>query len=230
MGYYAIKVKINVVHKKHSKGRKNVMKKLHLLLSILVVLSLCSIAYALPMNVANLYGTATANSQYGAYGPDRAIDGSFALEDHWNASRHGSVSNPLWLTIDLGTAYNVNSIDLFWGGLDGHWAGYTNNYSLYYGDDNINWTLVGSGVFIDEDPTHISSTFSFGSAGQSMQYVKYEVNGGSHWGAINEISVFADDGSGSGSGNAPVPEPATMLLFGTGLTGLIFAKKKKKKN
>lgn len=203
------------------------MKKLHLLLSIFIVLVLCSIAYALPMNVANLYGTATANSQYRVYGPGLAIDGSTALEDRWNASRHGTISDPLWLIIDLGTTYDVNSIDLYWGGLDNAWADYTNNYSLYYGNDNSNWTLAGSGTFVDEDPTKISSNFSFGSAGQSMQYVKYEVNGGTHWGAINEISVFADDGSGSGS--APVPEPATMLLFCTGLTGLIFVKKKKMK-
>ena len=203
------------------------MKKMCFLLSVVLGLAFCSVALATPMNVANLYGTATANSQYSSYGPDRAIDGSFALESRWNASTWGSLSHPLWLTIDLGSTYDVNSIDLFYGALDGYYAGYTTNYNLYFGSDNTNWTLAGSGVFVDEDPTRMSSSFSFGTIGQSMQYVKYEVDGGSHWAGVNEISVFADDGGGNGA--APVPEPATMLLFGTGLAGLAGLKRKKSK-
>jgi len=186
-----------------------------------------SVASATIVNVANLYGTATANHSWGGQTPDNTIDGSLAVMDYWNAGSHGTVSNPNWVVVDLGSAYDVGSIDLFWAPQDGLYAGYTTNYNVYYGNNNTNWTLAGSGVFVDEDINRITDSFSFGPTAQSMQYVMYEVDGGTHWSGINEISVFADDGNPSG-GAAPVPEPATMLLFGTGLMGLFSARFKKK--
>jgi len=64
---------------------------------------------------------------------------------------------------------------------DGLYAGYTTNYNVYYGNNNTNWTLAGSGVFVDEDINRITDSFSFGPTAQSMQYVMYEVDGGTHW-------------------------------------------------
>lgn len=61
-------------------------------------------------------------------------------------------------------------------------------------------------------------------------------------GAINTLKIQTNSGDGyvplgfsldgqvaDNGGTAPVPEPATMLLFGTGLVGLVGTMKKKKK-
>ena len=197
------------------------MKRVCYVLSCLMLSFFCTTAYAIPINVASLYGTATANGYWGSYTPDLAIDGQ--TDTRWQIGDKGTLGDPNWLTIDLGTSYLVTSIDLFWQGSDGYYAGYTTQYNVYYSSDNTNWTLVGSGTFVDET-SQITDHFDFGAAGQSMQYVKYEVDGGTHWSSISEISVWADDGS---SPSAPVPAPATILLFGVGLGGLAIVNKRK---
>jgi len=207
------------------------MKKLSILLTVLFLFSSWRVASASPINVANLYGTATANSYYSSRTPDLAIDN--VCNTHWDAGDHGTASNPNWLVVDLETSYDVNTIDLFFSPLDGLYAGYTNNYNVYCRDDNVSsWNFVGSGQFVDEDTSQITDHFDFGSAGQSMRYVKYEVNGGTHWSGISEIYIWADDGTGGGGEGVPgcpVPLPATVLLFGMGLVGLLGFKTRKER-
>ncbi len=179
-------------------------------------------AFAVPVNVANLYGTATANGHYSFHTPDLAIDNDKTLESYWNIPDFGTVSDPNWLIVDLGASFSVNTIDLFWMPYrTGTWDGYTNVYNAYYGNDTTNWVQFGQGTFVDggtlQQREHV---YTFGGAGQDMRYVKYEVVGGTHWSTINEISVWADDGP------VPVPEPSTMLLFGTGLIAFLGRRKK----
>ncbi len=178
-------------------------------------------ANAAPINVANLYGTATANSYYKDFTPDLVIDNDRSTG--WLSGGYASTNDPDWLTIDLQESYPVNSIDLFWFEPNGKYANYTVEYSVYYRLDNTDWTFVGSGTFIDET-SQITNHFEFDPPGQDMRYVKYEVTGGTHWSSIAEIKVWADDGSSS----SLVPEPATMLLVGFGLLGLVGMIKRKR--
>jgi hypothetical protein len=204
------------------------MKRLYVFLTVLFLFSSWGIASAIPINVANQYGTATANSFYTPHTPSLAIDDIIANDNYWNAGDHGTVSDPNWLVVDLGTSFNVTAIDLYFSPPDGLYLGFTTNYNVYFGDDNVSWNWVGTGQFVDEDPSKITDHFSFGSVGQSMRYVKYEVDGGTHWSSISEISIWAD--GVEGGGEEPVPEPATVLLFGIGLVGMLGFKIKKKKS
>lgn len=170
-------------------------------------------ALAAPIDVAQLYGSATANSWFSTSFPSNAIDGNNLTI--WNAGDHGSLHHPNWLVIDLGMPYLVERIDLYFQQPDGHWAGFSNDYRLYHGLTNTAWTLIGSGTFIDENLAQISAEYLFG-AGQSMRFVMYEVIGGTHWSNIAEISVWS-------AGQQPpiaVPEPATLALMMAGLLGL----------
>jgi hypothetical protein len=54
------------------------------------------------------------------------------------------------------------------------------------------------------------------------------INNG-HFDRVYRISLDGPDSTGWSVMAAPVPEPATMLLFGTGLVGLIAARLKRKK-
>ena len=185
------------------------------------MLGMGGVAVAVPVNVANLFGTASANqSSYSTQYPSLAIDDDNTTR--WNVPDHGTLTDPNWLVVDLGASFAVNSIDLYWDDpvADGAWTGYTTNYNVYYGLNGTDWTLAGSGQFVDGtgNLADVTDHFGFASPGQDMQYVKYEVDGGTHWSSVGEIRIIADDGS---TPSNPVPEPATMLLFGTGLVGLV---------
>jgi hypothetical protein len=62
------------------------------------------------------------------------------------------------------------------------------------------------------------SSLSFGptGGGATENYLPY-----GYWPSLNDLRI--DE-----TGSAPVPEPATMLLMGTGIAGLIAARRKKK--
>jgi hypothetical protein len=66
---------------------------------------------------------------------------------------------------------------------------------------------------------HTASSLSLSFYGRNLQRL-----GDESW-SIDNIKVYADNGGQA----APVPEPATMLLFGTGLAGLVGGRLRKKK-
>lgn len=186
--------------------------------SLLVFIAVLSLAgtnlEAATINVA-LGKVATANSEWSTSTAAKAVDGD--LLTYWNAGDHGLPADPNWLVVDLTQVYSAKSIDVIWQRNDGMYAGYTNSYNVYSSLDGLVWSFIGSGVFVDETgvaPDYLmSASWSF-PLGLPVQYVKYEVDGGSHWTALSELEVYAE------AGPEPIPEPASMLLFGTGLVGL----------
>ncbi len=119
---------------------------------------------------------------------------------------------------------------------DGGYGG-TQHYDIYSATDGalltadfINTSGHGNGTGIAFDGTNFFVSDIFNNQlsiwdGMDGHFIDYLVLEGSN-GAIEDLSVdYAkrDDTSGT-----PIPEPGTMLLMGTGLAGLMVARRKKK--
>lgn len=195
--------------------KRGIMRNFILGLSVLTIIVILASSPAHAVNIA-LSGTATANSEYFPAG--YAIDGNFLTG--WAAGDHGTPTDPNWLIVDLGNAFDVNQIVITAFLLDGLYSGYTNVYNLYTGLNVSNWTLQLSGTFIDESLVYTDrvATMNFPGSGLNMRYAKYEVVDGTHWSGATEIEIF--------DGTSPVPEPTTMLLLGLGLIGLAGVRRK----
>ncbi|MFA5038134.1 MAG: discoidin domain-containing protein [Candidatus Omnitrophota bacterium] len=167
-----------------------------------------------------LDGIAVANSEYTP--ASYAIDGLDSTV--WNAAGHGSATAPMWVSIDLGNVFAVDSIEVFWSENDGLYRDYTTVYNFYTRSIDTAWELQKSGTFIDESVlSDREFTLSFGTP-LSMRYAKYEVVGGDHWAAVAEIRIFQE-----GDVNGTVtPEPASMALLSLGLLGIARLKRKNK--
>jgi len=106
------------------------------------------------------------------------------------------------------------------------------SYQVDYSTDNSTWnTLFTISSSIGEigwgmDTMSTLSTnpeyqASIDFASVDARYLRIAAIGGDYAYAVGEFQV---DGS---AGPAPVPEPATMFLFGTGLAGLVGARRRK---
>lgn len=99
--------------------------------------------------------TATASSsEDSTKTPDMAIDGNASTR--WSSS----YSDPQWISIDFGSAINVNGVMLNWE------AAYAKSYQIQLSTDNSNWTTVFSTTTGDGGV----DTISF--ATQSARYVR----------------------------------------------------------
>lgn len=170
-----------------------------------------SVAQAMPVNVAQLYGTASATSTYSIYAPSRAIDGNDATT--W-VTNGGSP-----LRINLGQIFEVSKISLLRELPDGQYSGDQIPYDIYSSLDGNNWDLISSGTFINDVDDRDDYLFS---SGLSMQYFKYQATGPSAWVGLAEVQIFAEQ-----STTASVPEPGSLALIGLALGGLGLTRRRK---
>ncbi|MBM4275603.1 MAG: discoidin domain-containing protein [Deltaproteobacteria bacterium] len=146
-----------------------------------------AVAGAEIVNLAPIHGVAIANDSYPGLDPHLAIDANW--DSNWAASGNGSEENPYWLRVDLQKRYKVDKIVLVFSH-NPDYPGMTNIYNLYNGNDGTNWNLIQSGTLVDStDPGVYVTTIPLFDH-QVMQYLKYEVVGGTHWAGIFETEIW----------------------------------------
>jgi hypothetical protein len=163
---------------------------------IFLVMICYGVTYGELVNIAPLYGTVTADSSWSERPAYLAIDGdSSPSQSQWSAGDWASPENPHWLIVDLQNNYPISQIivcgfpfvpgDYYWG--------YTNYYNLYTSTNGIDWVLIGSDWWAeDNDPAIYSDTFVFNDK-PLIRYVKYEVIGGTHWAGLQELMIYTDN-------------------------------------
>ena len=184
------------------------MKGVSIVLAALVMLAGVSEAEATLVNVA--FGKpASTNSVYSTNGPERAVDGDLATA--WIALGHGSPLTPYWLQVDLESSYMPERIVL--SSADGTFPeSYYIDYVLESSTDGSAWSLIQTGTLYDGPTAPLDYVDEITLPGtDAMRYVKFTVNGGTHWAHLNEIEVWDD---------VMIPEPSTIAIWS--LIGLSF--------
>jgi uncharacterized Zn-binding protein involved in type VI secretion len=190
-------------------------KKTKMFTMLGLVLSMAIMGFALPARADSInlapQGVATANASY-YYNGGPYIDYTTTphqWEGLWLAGDHGS-NGPYWLKVNLGNQYEINKIKvtLFYGG-----SGNTNNYNLYSSVDGAKWDFIQSGTLYNTTYEAATQTALFSNP-KAIQYVKYEVVGGSDWANLLSMEIY---------GNVPL-DPTLELLYPVGPSTKVFTR------
>ena len=150
------------------------------------------------VNVA-LGKPAIANESYEGQGPENVVDGDLATQ--WSGPSWGTPENPYWVRIDLEGLYRPDRIVLYGVETGGQFPGYFVNYVLDYSTDSTTWHLIQTGTLYDDPIDCIDDIALPGT--EEMRYIRYTVDGGTHWANLRELEVYA----------APIPEPAALVVW-----------------
>ena len=133
---------------------------------------------------------------------DKAVDGTLANNSKWC-----SLTAPLTLQVDLGSAMNVSSFVIKHAGLGGENTGWnTGAYTIQTSTDGTNFTTV-----VNKSGMRSSRTFDQ-IASRSARFVRLNVttptNNGNSAARIYELEVYGG-GGGGGPTNVALNKPAT---------------------
>lgn len=130
--------------------------------------------YTSPVNLAQNKPATSSSNETTSFTADKAVDGN-------GATRWSSLySNPQWIYVDLGQAYNVNRVKLSWE------TAYAKSYKIQVSNDAVNWTDVYSTTTGDGALDDISFTPT------SARYVRmYATEQGTiYWYSLYEMQVY----------------------------------------
>lgn len=153
-------------------------------------------------------------------------DGNYGVAPWWTDLGNGNAyewvgwvsDNPINIDFNLGAPTSVNSIDV--GSVQDMLGDVVlPNIAIYTSPDAMTWSFVSQ---INVTPSSANNntykTYGFGSLGINSQYVRVQVGNNQPWAFIDEVDYYNTTSS--------MPEPATLLLIGGGLAGLIIGRKK----
>jgi hypothetical protein len=213
------------------------MKKLLLTLVVLSVALLVS-ANAQALSIPGLYNTGT--DQYGNELATGSADGHYSLVTPSGASTAYAINNhSAWVAAPSGSRW-IGPINGELGGENG-WSFYTTTFDLTGLDHTTasitgNWAVDNSvSLFLNGADTELGVT-GFSSLNNfnlnsgfiaGVNTLEYRVYNTPVSGA-NPTGLLVSGLSGTAEALNVVPEPASMLLLGGGLLGLLGFKKRKK--
>ncbi|WP_165452496.1 cadherin-like beta sandwich domain-containing protein [Paenibacillus thalictri] len=165
-------------------------------IAILIAFLFCFLgvtaAKAASTNVA-LNKTAASSCSSAPYAASGAVDGSIAPTARWYCSV-GISGEPMWLQVDLGTTYRVDSYSLTgMGQLGGGWDASLNprSFRLQKSNDAKSWTDVDTVTGNNESIVTRGQFSPFDS-----RYVRVYIDQGNQtnnmWASIMELQVFGD--------------------------------------
>jgi len=124
-----------------------------------------------------------------------------------------------------GTSYDSHGIEVYWNGVLKYFIGDYSNDDYDYRLDDPTSPLASNSIdtYGKDDYFSIWHEFTFSVTGDGSGYSGYDLLSFSAIGLDDSYGGFIDNVT-----MTPVPEPATMLLLGTGLAGLVGLQRRRK--